>query len=1099
LAIYAADIQINVKNKGELRTLESRFKKIEKAAVTLSKTLKGLGRRNAIKVDTRAAMSAISALEARIRGLNRTVNLDARTRESRSGGGSSGAAMPIIAASLSNTGLSKQEKTAFDKKRRVTGGLEQPQERALDQIERDTQTLKTKLGNRSEVLAVHRDEQKKLQDQLAENNRKFNEATEKSLRGVGEGRARKLRRDKLAAIKKENTAINSALSAKQKDVEASLAKTEAINKEIRAQNEKARAIENPNRDLAEKLTTDKKVLTQKEKLNRAETALSKLETKKIHTGEKLKEIDEALTSEKKKLNTQLKKQENQLKKTTGKKVNYTKGISKGREEVAKLTAQSKKFNQVLQTTDIRMNKVAKGMKRLETGGRGGLFGKMMSSKGGGAALRGGAASLALIPGVAPLAVGGFAGAANGGGLGGAGIGVGVAALVQGTVALIEFSRQSAQVAADMDRMKSALAGVVPDQDAYNFALKTVKTLSDKYAISQKVLIKTFTGIQASADAAGVSIEDTAALFEGMISVTLAKGKGLEEFKGIALATQQILSKGRPQAEELRGQISERVPGFMAGLAESMNIEMSELDKRMQLSKVTIEDFIEYGKQLKIANAKIAQEMAQSMSFAGMRLTTAQENLQAEWGKTSMIFGSTFQDMGTAATKGLNKVAEAFNEVHKAELRRSIKHDPDWLFNLNPFTKNRKHQQERLDVLTGDKDVDTRTKKEKQLKAQEDASWQQVKKRLEIDIQYSKDKIELGEKEAEIKRKLAELELQFPDREDSDKADIKQLLKDLQKTEVDLRFDDAKKGFEEEIKYLQEKLHLGTKQADKNKELRELTKDMNEDQKKALEDQIEQQEKLNKALDGELITRGKIVDILDDYEDKLKELMNPLNQIKDASDAIGSAFGDAVRDVVSGTKSIGDAVVSMLDRIAAHFLDKAAEMMATQASNFLFKTISSALFSGGGMSWSQSINAPNLGYNAAQNLSLPEGFSFSTFSSGGYTDKPTKSLIGEGGEGEYVIKESQMAGAMSRWSQGNRGKAVIHGSDGGVGSNQAGGSTELVVNYTGPSLVFNEQEYVPKSAVPEIINSAARRGAEAGQSKVLSQLKNSRSQRARLGL
>ena len=87
MAIYAADIQINVKNKGDLKKLENRFKQINIAAVSLEKTLKGLGRRNAIKVDTRAAMSAISALEARIRGLNRTVRVDARTS---GGGGDSG-------------------------------------------------------------------------------------------------------------------------------------------------------------------------------------------------------------------------------------------------------------------------------------------------------------------------------------------------------------------------------------------------------------------------------------------------------------------------------------------------------------------------------------------------------------------------------------------------------------------------------------------------------------------------------------------------------------------------------------------------------------------------------------------------------------------------------------------------------------------------------------------------------------------------------------------------------------------------------------------------------------------------------------------------
>ena len=1037
MAIYAADIQINIKNKGDLRTLESRFKKIETAAVSLNKTLKGLGRRNAIKVDTRAAMSAITALEARIRGLNRTVTLDARTRESRSSGGSSGAAMPIIAASLGNTGLSSQEKTAFDKKRRVTGGLEQPQEKALAQIERDTQALKTRLGERSEVLAVHRNEQKKLQDQLAENNRKFNEATEKSLKGVGQGRERKLRRDKLAAIKKENNAINRALTAKQKDVEASQAKTDAINKEIKAQNEKARVLEKPNRALAEKLTTDKKVLKQQEKINKAETAFSKLEAKKIETGDKLKDIDEALTSAKKKLNTQLKKQDNQLKKTTGRKVNYTKGISKGREEVAKLTAQSKKFNQVLQTTDKRMLKVAKGMERLKTGGRGGLFGNMMNSKAGGAALRGGAASMALIPGIAPLAVGGFAGAANGGGLGGAGIGVGVAAIVQGTVALVEFSRQSAQVAAEMDRMKTALSGVVPDQESYNFALKNVKTLSDKYAISQRVLLKGFTGIQASADAANVSIEDTATLFEGMLAVTFAKGKGIEEFKGISLATQQILSKGRPQAEELRGQISERVPGFMAGLAESMGKTMPQLDKMMQKSEVTIKHFIEYGKKLKAENEKIAQEMARSMAFAGTRLATAQENLQAEWGKTSMIFGATFQDMSTEATKGLNKVAEAWNNLHKKELRRSIKHDPDWLFKLNPFTKDRKHQQERLDVLEGKKKVDTRTPKQKKLDEEKDAlsaaNWKKIEDRLRIDKKFQENRIELGQKEAEIQRELAELRLQFPDKEDKDFDQIEKRIRAL----------------------------------------------------KDLEDQT-------------ISNSAAFKELQESAAKRLKDLQNPINQLKTITEAFEDSFSNAIREVVRGTKSIGDAVASMLNRIADAMIQNAADVVANAASSALFKLVGSAIAGGfgggnsGGMSWSQSVKAPDMNYGYG-NLS-----SSVKFASGGYVDRPTSAVIGEGGEGEYVIPESKLASSLSRFQAGHRGNSVVPGGVGNSGGS-GGGSGEVTVNYTGPTLNFNGDEYVPRSAVPQIINSAAMAGASAGRANTMKDLKNSRSQRARLGL
>ena len=50
-----------------------------------------------------------------------------------------------------------------------------------------------------------------------------------------------------------------------------------------------------------------------------------------------------------------------------------------------------------------------------------------------------------------------------------------------------------------------------------------------------------------------------------------------------------------------------------------------------------------------------------------------------------------------------------------------------------------------------------------------------------------------------------------------------------------------------------------------------------------------------------------------------------------------------------------------------------------------------------------------------------------------------------------------------------------------------------------TLSFNGDDYVPKSAVPEIINSAAKRGASEGKSQALGALKNSRSQRSKVGI
>ena len=136
-------------------------------------------------------------------------------------------------------------------------------------------------------------------------------------------------------------------------------------------------------------------------------------------------------------------------------------------------------------------------------------------------------------------------------------------------------------------------------------------------------------------------------------------------------------------------------------------------------------------------------------------------------------------------------------------------------------------------------------------------------------------------------------------------------------------------------------------------------------------------------------------------------------------------------------------------------------------------------------------------NAAQGAFSRSG-GFKAFQSGGVVNSPTLGMIGEGGESEYVIPASKMSGAMSRYSAGARGGAVIPGGSGDSGT-VAGSSGNTVVEYTGPTLNFNGDEYVPKSAVPEIIGAAAKQGAMAGKAQTFNALKNSRSQRASLGL
>jgi len=74
-----------------------------------------------------------------------------------------------------------------------------------------------------------------------------------------------------------------------------------------------------------------------------------------------------------------------------------------------------------------------------------------------------------------------------------------------------------------------------------------------------------------------------------------------------------------------------------------------------------------------------------------------------------------------------------------------------------------------------------------------------------------------------------------------------------------------------------------------------------------------------------------------------------------------------------------------------------------------------------------------------------------FAEGGIVRRPTLAMVGEGGEPEYIIPASKMAGASSRFLAGQRGDAVLSG--GGTG-----GSPQINIT-TGPVLQQDGQRYV----------------------------------------
>ena len=267
--------------------------------------------------------------------------------------------------------------------------------------------------------------------------------------------------------------------------------------------------------------------------------------------------------------------------------------------------------------------------------------------------------------------------------------------------------------------------------------------------------------------------------------------------------------------------------------------------------------------------------------------------------------------------------------------------------------------------------------------------------------------------------------------------------------------------EKRIKQLEEELGLRKEIADKL-----MTDKDKDDIRKEEEWSSFYSGNIDKSLGG---TRPEI-----ESQKKVIELTEKEKQLRlEIKDILAQGMQSAIEGLITGTKTLGQALADVAKSLASMFLQRGIQGMLGKMPFFA----------------------------AAAPVTGAEGAYFSNgikpFAAGGVATRPTMGLIGEAGEDEYVIPASKMAQSMQRYSAGARGDSVIPG----TGQSSAGGASgsSTTVNYSGPILNFNSEEFVPKSAIGQIINSAASKGATAGEARTLSTLRNSRSTRSRIGM
>ena len=218
-----------------------------------------------------------------------------------------------------------------------------------------------------------------------------------------------------------------------------------------------------------------------------------------------------------------------------------------------------------------------------------------------------------------------------------------------------------------------------------------------------------------------------------------------------------------------------------------------------------------------------------------------------------------------------------------------------------------------------------------------------------------------------------------------------------------------------------------------------------------------------------------------------------------SQNIGNALGNSIvsglQNLVTGAQSAKEVFADMLKSFADVLAKQAAQMIAT----YIAIGIARAFAGFGGGSYGSGAEAPltgNIDYSGAFSGG---GFGISA-AEGAYVAGPTKALVGEGGESEYIIPESKMRESMARYSRGARGSSVIP-ETGASGTSGEGGGTAVAapidVRYTVERI--NSVDYVTADQFQRGMQQAAAQGATQGEQRALTTLRQNTSQRRRIGL
>lgn len=219
------------------------------------------------------------------------------------------------------------------------------------------------------------------------------------------------------------------------------------------------------------------------------------------------------------------------------------------------------------------------------------------------------------------------------------------------VGLFQLAKGAVEATLAFQRMERTLTVATGSTHGAARAMAFARSEADRLGLNLRDTAGGFARMMVAAKGTSLEGENAKRIFTGVAEASAVMGLTADETAGAFKAIEQMISKGNVSAEELRGQLGERLPGAFQIMARAMGVTTVQLNKMLEQGQVQAAEVLpKFAEELRKTFGDGVSKAATSAQAAINRFGTAWDDVQVAFANSGFLDGVVvaMQDLAKAS-------------------------------------------------------------------------------------------------------------------------------------------------------------------------------------------------------------------------------------------------------------------------------------------------------------------------------------------------------------------------------------------------------------------------------------------------------------------